>query len=249
MDPGPARYPPAMDRRIALVCAWCGPVFLVLFVAGFWFVAGLVPPPRPSDNAAQIAAFYRDNTDRIRVGMLMSMVATALLAPFIILITQQMKRRNPRLALLADIQLLCGFALLIMILIPSPRVTAAAQRHRVLRPLLGLLDAGPRVPVDGRLLADGPQRPAAVPALGRVVRPRHRRDLRDRRAGPLRQGRSLRLERAARVLGRPAHLRRLGPRLLRLRAPRSPDDRDLRPLSPMRCRRPSGLRARCASTR
>jgi len=117
-----------MDRRIALVCAWCGPVFLVLFVVGFWFVAGVVPPPKPSDNAAQIAAFYRDNTDRIRVGMLMSMVATALLAPFIILITQQMKRRNPRLALLADIQLLCGFALLIMILIPITFIALGAFR-------------------------------------------------------------------------------------------------------------------------
>src|SRR5258708_7746478 len=88
----------------------------------------LVPPPKPSDNAAQIAAFYRDNTDRIRVGMLMSMVATALLAPFIILITQQMKRRNPRLALLADIQLLCGFALLIMILIPITFIALGAFR-------------------------------------------------------------------------------------------------------------------------
>ena len=70
------------SRRVALVCAWCGPVFLVVFVVGFWFVAGLVPPPKPSDNAAQIAIFYRENTDRIRVGMLLSMVATALLAPF-----------------------------------------------------------------------------------------------------------------------------------------------------------------------
>ena len=117
-----------MDRRIALVCAWCGPVFLVLFVAGFWFVAGLVPPPKPSDNAAQIAAFYRDNTDRIRVGMLMSMVATALLAPFIILITQLMKRRNPRLDLLADIQLICGFALLLMVLIPITFIALGAFR-------------------------------------------------------------------------------------------------------------------------
>lgn len=117
-----------MDRRVALVCAWCGPVFLVLFVVGIWFVAGLVPPPKPSDNAAQIAAFYRDNTDRIRVGMLMSMVATGLLAPFIVLITQQMKSRNPRLALLADIQLVCGFALLLLVLVPIALIALAAFR-------------------------------------------------------------------------------------------------------------------------
>lgn len=117
-----------MDRRVALVCAWCGPVFLVLFVVGFWFVAGFVPPPKPSDSAAQIAAFYRDNTDRIRVGMLLSMVATALLAPFIVLITSQMKRRNPRLALLADIQLLGGFALLLLVMLPIALIALAAFR-------------------------------------------------------------------------------------------------------------------------
>jgi hypothetical protein len=117
-----------MDRRIALACAWCGPVFLILFVVGFWFVAGVVPPPKPSDSAVQIASFYRDHTDRIRIGMLMAMVATAFLAPFMVLITVQMKRSNPRLALLAYVQLVCGFALLLLVLLPIALIALAAFR-------------------------------------------------------------------------------------------------------------------------
>lgn len=117
-----------MDIRIARVCAWCGPAFLVLFVVGFWFVAGLVPPPKATENAAQIAAFYRDNTDRIRIGMLIAMVSLALLVPFMVLITVQMRKRNPQLALLAYIQLVSGFALLLLVLLPIALIALAAFR-------------------------------------------------------------------------------------------------------------------------
>jgi len=39
-----------MNRRIQLVCAWCGPVFLVLFGIGLVPLAGFVPPPAANDS-------------------------------------------------------------------------------------------------------------------------------------------------------------------------------------------------------
>jgi hypothetical protein len=117
-----------MDPRVQRLCAWSGPVFLVLFVIGFWFVGGLVPPPKPTDSAAQVAAFYQDHQGRLQAGMLIAMVSMAFFAPFIVLLTLQMKRANPRLAPLAYTQLVCAIALLLMILLPLTLIGIAAFR-------------------------------------------------------------------------------------------------------------------------
>lgn len=125
---GLTRPAAGIDRRLAIAFAWCGPVFLVLFLVGFWFVAGFVPPPKPSESAAQVAAFYREHTDRIRAGMLIAMIGLAFLAPFLVIVTLRMRRSNPRLAPLAYVQLICGFALLMMVLIPVSLIALAAFR-------------------------------------------------------------------------------------------------------------------------
>ena len=116
-----------MDPQIQRMCAWSGPVGLVLFLAGFWFVAGLVPPPSATDSAAQIASFYRENEGQLRAGLLISMVATPLLIPFIVLLTQQIKESDRRLAPLANIQLICG-AMLVMLLLAIVLMGVAAFR-------------------------------------------------------------------------------------------------------------------------
>lgn len=100
-----------------MLCAWCGPAFLVLLLVGLWFVAGLIPPPSPSDSAAQIAAFYRGHAGQVRAGMLICMLAIPLLAPFIALISRQIRLSNPRLALLADLQLICGVIGMVIFLV------------------------------------------------------------------------------------------------------------------------------------
>jgi len=110
------------------MCAWSGPVGLVLFLAGFWFVAGLVPPPSATDSAAQIASFYRENEGQLRAGLLISMVATPLLIPFIVLLTQQIKESDRRLAPLANIQLICGAMLVMLLLLAIVLMGVAAFR-------------------------------------------------------------------------------------------------------------------------
>lgn len=91
-------------------------------------IAGLVPPPSPADGAAEIAAFYRDHTDELRVGLLIGMIATPLMVPFIVLLTLQLKRSNPRLAPLAYTQLVCGVVLMLLILVPVTLMALAAFR-------------------------------------------------------------------------------------------------------------------------
>ena len=111
-----------------MLCAYCGPVFLLVFVGGFWFVAGLVPPPSASDSAQQIAHFYTANAAQLRAGMLLALIATPLLVPFIVLLTTQLRRSDPRLAPLAYVQLVCGAILVVEVLIFAVLVGTAAFR-------------------------------------------------------------------------------------------------------------------------
>ncbi len=124
----PAGDERGLERRIQLACAWCGPIGLLLFVIGFWLVAGLVPPPSAADGAARIAAFYRENQDQLRLGLLIAMIASPLLIPFMVLLTLQIKRSDPRLAPLAYTQLVCGAILILEILISLVLMGVAAFR-------------------------------------------------------------------------------------------------------------------------
>jgi hypothetical protein len=106
-----------MNRRIEQLCAWCGPAFVVVFVVGLWFVAGLIPPPSASDSAEHIAAFYRAHAGQVRLGMLICMLGSVLLAPFVALISRQIRQSSPRLELLADVQLICGVIGIVILLL------------------------------------------------------------------------------------------------------------------------------------
>jgi hypothetical protein len=101
---------------------------LSLFFVGFWFVAGLVPPPSAGDNAAQITAFYRDNVDQLRAGLLLLLIAAPLLVPFSVLLALQLKRSDPRVAPLAYTQLLLGVVTMLELLLPVVLMGTAAFR-------------------------------------------------------------------------------------------------------------------------
>jgi Domain of unknown function (DUF4386) len=117
-----------MDRRVQLLCAWCGPVFLTLFLVGFWFVAGLVPPPAATDTAQQIAGFYRNHAGQLRVGLLLLLIGAPLLVPFSLLLAMQLKRSDERIAPLAYVQLLMSVVTMLELLLPVVLMGAAAFR-------------------------------------------------------------------------------------------------------------------------
>ncbi|MBB6379968.1 hypothetical protein BKA01_007243 [Pseudonocardia eucalypti] len=75
-----------------MLCVWAGPVFLVVYGAFFWPVAGFLPPSPPSWTAAQTAAFYAEHTTAIRVGQIGALIASVLLIPFWAVISGQIAR-------------------------------------------------------------------------------------------------------------------------------------------------------------
>jgi hypothetical protein len=58
--------------------AWCGPVFLFVFIV-FWGILGHnIPPFQPDVPAAEIADFFRTDANLVRIGMTMAMSFTVL---------------------------------------------------------------------------------------------------------------------------------------------------------------------------
>lgn len=93
-----------MEARVQRVLAWAGPAMVVLWIAAFVFIAGFFPPSDPSDTAAQTMRLYTEHSGAIKVGMVISMAASALLVPWAIAISGQLKRIDGAKAL-ADVQM------------------------------------------------------------------------------------------------------------------------------------------------
>ena len=117
-----------MTKRTQMLAMWCGPLTIALFTVGLWFVAGLVPPPPPTDSAQQIARMYQEHSGSIRTGMIMLMLGSALIGPFTAEISTQMRRIQPSHSPLATIQYGMGVAGIFVILLPAMTMQVAAFR-------------------------------------------------------------------------------------------------------------------------
>jgi hypothetical protein len=91
-------------RRLWKACIYCWPVCIVTFLIFFLPIAGFVPPPKENWSADRLAQFYADNLTGIRIGLIGSMFASALMVPFFTVISAEIKKIEGRGALLAPIQ-------------------------------------------------------------------------------------------------------------------------------------------------
>jgi len=117
-----------MNASSQRLCAWAGPVCILVFFIGFWPVAGFMPPPSPNAGAAEIAAFYRDNTTSIRLGLVLGMFAASLLGPWSAGISVQLKRIEGQHSPLTYTQLVLGAALPLIFIFPMMTWEVAAFR-------------------------------------------------------------------------------------------------------------------------
>lgn len=100
-----------MTERNQRLCTWSGPLFALLFLLGFGVVSRYIPPPMPSDTAAEVAARYRANPTGIRAGMVITLFAIMFYVPWTAAISVQLKRIEGRRSPLTYAQLGIGSVL------------------------------------------------------------------------------------------------------------------------------------------
>jgi len=138
-----------VNARYQRMCIWCGPVLAVLFLFGFGVLARFIPPPDPALAAEAIAAKYRGDAFRIRLGMELSMWAGALSLPWAVAISVQMKRIEGAFSPLTYVQLGMGILLVPEFIIPFYFfLTAAYRPERSVEVIQTLNDLG-WLPFDG----------------------------------------------------------------------------------------------------
>ncbi|HEY1966327.1 MAG TPA: hypothetical protein VGH89_00155 [Pseudonocardia sp.] len=117
-----------MNLRAQRWCTWCGPAFTVLFAIGFWPIAGLVPPPSPDQTPAQFAALFAAHDTRIRIGLQLCMIASALFFPFVAQLSVQLRRIEGEYSPLAYAQLAAGTGSTLVFIFPVMNLQSAAYR-------------------------------------------------------------------------------------------------------------------------
>jgi hypothetical protein len=117
-----------MEARVQRVLVWSGPVMVAMWVLAFVFVAGFFPPSAPSSTADQIVALYAEHTGLIKLGMVISMAASALLVPWAIALSGQLKRIDGARAL-ADVQMVSCALLSLEFITPIGVWMAASFRY------------------------------------------------------------------------------------------------------------------------
>ncbi|HEX3614786.1 MAG TPA: hypothetical protein VHU88_24065 [Sporichthyaceae bacterium] len=169
-----------MNARWQRTCIWAGPVTLLLFAIGYWFVAGLVPPISPGHNAAQVAARYAADHDRLRVGLTIAIFCSPFLFAWIAVLHTQLKTVEGDESPLATTVLLTGAMLVLFLFFPLMVLADAAFRTgeppeitkaiNDLGWLLFIAPAGPAVllavAMGAAMLSDTSPRPAFPRGVG-----------------------------------------------------------------------------------
>jgi hypothetical protein len=116
------------NTEVQRVFAWTGVVMLVVFLIGFWPIAGYVPPSRPHDSVSDILAFYTGDTTRIRLGLWMTMFAAAFCATFFVAVSVQVRRIEGPHSPIAYAQMILGGLFILEFIFPLMVWQAAAYR-------------------------------------------------------------------------------------------------------------------------
>jgi hypothetical protein len=99
-----------MTRRIdgELILLWTLPAVAIIWVSAFLLFPGFVHPMSPTMSAEEVAAFYRDETARIRYSMILFNWFGVGLIPLVMLLVVQVRRMAHRTPILSYSLLACS---------------------------------------------------------------------------------------------------------------------------------------------
>jgi hypothetical protein len=97
-----------MEARVQRVLIWAGPVMIMIWFGTFIFVMKFFPPSDPGATAQQNLDLYADRTIPIKIGLIIVMAASALLVPWAVAVSGQLKRIDGARALASTQSISCG---------------------------------------------------------------------------------------------------------------------------------------------
>ena len=106
-----------MEARVQRILIWCGPAMLLVWLLAFIFLAGFIPPSDPMLTPEQVVTIYSQNTFMVRFGLVVAMFGSALLVPYAVAISGQLKRIDGAKAL-ADTQMVSCALLSLEFIVP-----------------------------------------------------------------------------------------------------------------------------------
>lgn len=115
------------NKKMQLLCLWCGPLGMVIWIIAF-IMAGIIVPPSPGASAVEIATFYSNNLTGIRTGLLLTMIGATLTAPMVAVFSAQMHRVEGHYSPLSYTQLGLGMGGILLFIIPVMNMQTAAFR-------------------------------------------------------------------------------------------------------------------------
>lgn len=106
------------DFKTQKFCAWSGLVGVLLFFSAFGF-AQFIPPPGPSLTQDEVVAMYTNNTTGIRTGMVLMMISSMFISPWVAVISQHLRRIEGVSRLMTYTQLSSGSVGILFFNIPA----------------------------------------------------------------------------------------------------------------------------------
>lgn len=91
-----------------LILFWTLPALAVLWVSAFFLFPGFLHPMSPTMSAEEVAAFYQDETARIRYSMILFNWFGVGLIPLVMLLVMQVRRMAHRTPILSYSLLVCA---------------------------------------------------------------------------------------------------------------------------------------------
>jgi hypothetical protein len=121
-----------MSERSQRIILWWGIAFAAIYGAALLFLLHMVPPPAPTKSPTEVADFYNDHHDAIRIGATIASWTSAFMVPIFAVIVVQMKREEGAKPIWTVLTAMGGAMMSIFLVLPPLFWGVAAYTdHRV----------------------------------------------------------------------------------------------------------------------
>lgn len=117
-----------METKLQRLGAWCAAIYLGMFFVGWAGLGGYLPPPSPEAGATEIAAFYGQNTNILRAGLVLVQLSLIFYFPWIAVLSAQIKRIPGVSPVCTYTQLIGGVTGIVALILPYFFWVAASFR-------------------------------------------------------------------------------------------------------------------------